>query len=62
MTHFHTLFYLQAHAEREESYIKLQKHRQYLKEDKYQLEEHEREHVRLLRVGNVTDSSTAEVY
>ncbi|XP_071130925.1 uncharacterized protein LOC143044628 isoform X2 [Mytilus galloprovincialis] len=51
-----------AHAEREESYIKLQKHRQYLKEDKYQLEEHEREHVRLLRVGNVTDSSTAEVY
>ncbi|CAC5398617.1 unnamed protein product [Mytilus coruscus] len=51
-----------AHAEREESYIKLQKHRQYLKEDKYQLEEHEREHVRLLRVGNVTDSSAAEVY
>ena len=51
-----------AHAEREESYIKLQKHRQYLKEDKYQLEEHERERIRLLRVGNKTDSFAAEVY
>lgn len=36
--------------------MKLQKHRQILKSDKYNLQEHEREHTRLQRIGNRTDS------
>ncbi|XP_061168161.1 trichohyalin-like isoform X2 [Saccostrea echinata] len=46
------------HAQREESYEKLQKHRQMLKEDKHILKEHEREHTRLLRIGAKTDTAT----
>lgn len=45
------------HSQREESYIKLQKHRQLLREDKHNLEEHEREHLRLLRIGSRSDSN-----
>jgi len=52
----------QAHAEREESYIKLQKHRQMLKEDKYCLEEHEKEHSRLLLIGAKTEALLTETY
>ncbi|CAH1793579.1 unnamed protein product [Owenia fusiformis] len=43
------------HAQREESYITLQKHRDFLREDKHLKEEHEREHARLLRLGNKSD-------
>ncbi|XP_048761242.1 trichohyalin-like isoform X2 [Ostrea edulis] len=46
------------HSQREDSYVKLQKHRQNLKEDKHILMEHEREHTRLLRIGAKTDIST----
>lgn len=48
----------QVHSQREDSYVKLQKHRQNLKEDKHILMEHEREHTRLLRIGAKTDIST----
>ena len=41
----------QMHAKREESYIQLQSHRHKMKEDKYLLQEHEREHSRLLKIG-----------
>ena len=47
---------LQVHAEREESYIRLQKHRQGLRDDKHNLEEHEREHQRLQRIANRSHS------
>lgn len=47
------------HAAREESYNSLQQVRSQLREDKYLLEEHEREHARLLRVGTQTDGITA---
>lgn len=46
------------HSQREESYEKLQKHRQILKEDKHILMEHEREHNRLLKIGAKTDTAT----
>lgn len=46
------------HSQREESYEKLQKHRQILKEDKHILMEHEREHNRLLKIGAKTDIAT----
>ncbi|KAK3090170.1 hypothetical protein FSP39_009693 [Pinctada imbricata] len=49
------------HAQREESYEKLQKHRQLLREDKHQLTEHEREHSRLIRIGSRTEHA-AEAY
>ena len=52
---------LQVHSQREESYEKLQKHRQILKEDKHILLEHEREHNRLLKIGSKTDTA-AEAY
>lgn len=45
------------HAEREESYIRLQKHRQGLRDDKHNLEEHEREHLRLQRIATRSDSN-----
>ncbi|XP_064594528.1 calponin homology domain-containing protein DDB_G0272472-like [Liolophura sinensis] len=44
-----------AHAQREESYMKLQHHRTLLKEDRYQLEEHKREHERLTKIGLKSD-------
>ncbi|KAK3592660.1 hypothetical protein CHS0354_015960 [Potamilus streckersoni] len=44
------------HAEREESYFRLQKHRQILREDKHNLVEHEKEHTRLIRIGSRSDS------
>lgn len=43
------------HARREESYVQLQSHRMKMKEDKYQLQEHEREHSRLVRIGARTE-------
>ncbi|KAK7489125.1 hypothetical protein BaRGS_00019639 [Batillaria attramentaria] len=46
------------HARREESYVQLQSHRMKMKEDKYQLQEHEREHSRLLRIGARTEMSS----
>ncbi|XP_002735399.1 uncharacterized protein LOC100377077 [Saccoglossus kowalevskii] len=48
------------HVNREESYIMLQHHRAKMKEDKYLLEETEREHRRLLRIGE--KSETAQSY
>lgn len=51
-------FVFQVHSQREESYEKLQKHRQILKEDKHILMEHEREHNRLLKIGAKTDIAT----
>ncbi|XP_041363124.1 golgin subfamily A member 6-like protein 6 [Gigantopelta aegis] len=49
------------HAQREESYIRLQNHRRQLQEDQYLLEEHQREHERLHRIGVKSDTSTAEI-
>ncbi|RUS79894.1 hypothetical protein EGW08_012332 [Elysia chlorotica] len=46
------------HANREESYLKLQDHRLKLRSDKHLLEEHEREHQRLIRVGQRSDMQT----
>lgn len=43
------------HANREESYLRLQDHRLKLRSDKHLLEEHEREHQRLIRVGQRSD-------
>lgn len=37
-------------ADREETYTKLMSHREKAKEDKYLLETHEKEHVRLVRL------------
>ena len=53
--------FLQIHSQREESYVRLQKHRQLLKEDKHHLVEHEREHSRLIRIGSRTERA-AEAY
>ncbi|XP_067672325.1 trichohyalin-like [Haliotis asinina] len=50
------------HAQREESYMKLQNHRQQLKEDKYLLKEHEKEHLRLIRIGAKTDMANSDLY
>ncbi|ESO98036.1 hypothetical protein LOTGIDRAFT_239135 [Lottia gigantea] len=44
------------HTKREESYLRLQQHRQLSKEDKYLLREHEREHTRLMRIGAKTET------
>ncbi|XP_052240434.1 trichohyalin-like isoform X2 [Dreissena polymorpha] len=44
------------HSQREESYVRLQKHRQLLKIDKHNLNGHEREHKRLDRIGQRSDS------
>ncbi|XP_050408547.1 trichohyalin isoform X2 [Patella vulgata] len=46
------------HFKKEESYARLQKHRQNCQEDKYLLIEHEKEHNRLMRIGARTDSIT----
>ncbi|KAK7111931.1 trichohyalin-like isoform X2 [Littorina saxatilis] len=43
------------HSQREESYIQLQSHRHKMKEDKFLLERHEREHTRLLKIGARTE-------
>ncbi|XP_005091012.1 trichohyalin [Aplysia californica] len=43
------------HAQREESYLRLQAHRLKLKDDKHLLVEHDREHQRLLRIGARSD-------
>ncbi|XP_070544215.1 trichohyalin-like [Ptychodera flava] len=43
------------HVNREESYLSLQQHRVRMREDKYRLEETEREHRRLSRIGELTD-------
>lgn len=43
------------HSQREESYIQLQSHRHKMKEDKFLLEGHEREHTRLLKIGARTE-------
>ncbi|XP_052790605.1 myosin-11-like isoform X1 [Mya arenaria] len=45
------------HAEREESYTRLQKHRFHLQSDKHNLEEHELGHKRLQRIGQRTQQS-----
>lgn len=44
------------HAQREESYVTLQKHRQVMREEQHFLKEHEREHLRLLRMGHRTEA------
>ncbi|XP_021343096.1 trichohyalin-like [Mizuhopecten yessoensis] len=51
-----------AHAQREESYIKLQQHRQLLKEDKHNLKEHERENARILKISERSDTALTETY
>ncbi|XP_077999238.1 uncharacterized protein LOC144452101 [Glandiceps talaboti] len=45
------------HVNREESYLALQQHRVKMKEDKYMLEETEREHRRLVKIGDKTDTT-----
>ena len=47
---FKITFILQHQADREETYIKLMSHREKAKEDKYLLENHEKEHSRLVRL------------
>lgn len=42
---------VQMHARREESYMQLQAHRHKMREDQHHLTEHEREHMRLQRIG-----------
>ncbi|CAL1541051.1 unnamed protein product [Lymnaea stagnalis] len=44
------------HAQREESYLRLQEHRLRLREDKHLLQEHATEHQRLLKVGTRSDT------
>ncbi|XP_060071550.1 trichohyalin-like [Ylistrum balloti] len=51
-----------AHAQREESYIKLQQHRQLLKEDKHNLKEHERENIRIMKIAERSDTALTETY
>jgi len=47
-------FLLQLHSEREESYEKLQKHREMLKIDQHNLERHDKEHARLAKIAAKT--------
>ena len=51
----------QTHAEREECYVTLQKHRVGLTTDKYNLEEHNREHERLVKIGQKTEQMMPEL-
>ncbi|XP_033742721.1 trichohyalin-like isoform X2 [Pecten maximus] len=51
-----------AHSQREESYIKLQQHRQLLKEDKHNLTEHERENSRIVKIAERSDTALTETY
>ena len=44
-------YFKQAHADREDCYMKLLKHRELVREDKYLFNSHQREHERMLRVG-----------
>ncbi|KAL8564067.1 hypothetical protein ACOMHN_034544 [Nucella lapillus] len=46
------------HARREESYMQLQSHRCKMREDKHLLQEHEREHNRLVKIGARSELST----
>ncbi|XP_074647251.1 uncharacterized protein LOC141903151 [Tubulanus polymorphus] len=46
------------HAQREDSYQTLMKHRALMEEERHLLNEHEREHARLIRVGQRSDSQT----
>ena len=55
-TYFHFPFFFQAHSQREESYVKLLKHREGLKTDKHNLGEHEREHTRLQKICTRQDN------
>ncbi|XP_064621413.1 trichohyalin-like isoform X1 [Lineus longissimus] len=43
------------HAQREENYFTLQKHRALMQEEKHHCTEHEREHERLMRIGTKTE-------
>ena len=52
----------QMHAQREEHYLMLQKHREQLRMDKYLLSEHEREHGRLTRIGTRSEPASATVW
>ncbi|XP_067949638.1 calponin homology domain-containing protein DDB_G0272472-like [Watersipora subatra] len=49
------------HAEREESYEKLQKHREMLKRDQHNLEKHDKEHARLQKIAAKSNTVT-DVY
>ena len=51
-----SLSFFQAHSQREESYVKLLKHREGLKTDKHNLGEHEREHTRLQKIRTRQDN------
>ncbi|KAJ8318847.1 hypothetical protein KUTeg_003938 [Tegillarca granosa] len=50
---------IDAHNERENCYYKLQQHRKLLQDDKHRLEEHDREHNRLLQYNSVNKKSFA---
>ena len=52
---------LQVHASREECYDKLQKHRHSLRTDRHYLEEHQKQHERLIKIGQRTDVMAASV-
>ncbi|KAL8619187.1 hypothetical protein ACOMHN_049969 [Nucella lapillus] len=49
------------HAQREESYVKLQCQRHKMQEDRHLLQEHEREHGRLLKVAARSDMMAGDL-
>ena len=51
----------QVHASREECYEKLQRHRALLRTDRHNLGEHEREHERLIKIGQKTEAMAADL-
>lgn len=51
----------QVHAAREESYEKLQKHRASLRTDRHYLVEHQKQHERLIKIGDRTDQLASSV-
>lgn len=61
-----TLFFVvslpQLHSEREESYEKLQKHREMLKNDQHNLQKHDKEHARLQKIAARAAASASDVY
>ena len=52
---------MQVHAAREECYEKLQRHRATLRVDRHYLDEHQREHERLIKIGHKTEALAANV-
>ena len=50
---------IQVHTEREEAYSQLQKQREQLRQDRYLLEQHQKEHERLMRIGQRMETQSA---